>query len=247
MVVIGFSILFCNGCATSVPPQQSVVDAIPTNKNIVLKPINPQNNKSEPAFRDPNFAPIHTKDIETINPPTGSLFNPLEYHSLFSKKRQYRIGDMIFVELEEETKASKNQALARDKDSDFSLNDFQLRVGPINASTNDMDLSHDQASSFNANSKVSQSNDLEGTVNVFVRDVLANGDLVVSGEKWIKLTEGEEFLRVEGIIRVADINQETNSINSTNIGNARIEYSGTGEPTKNQQPTLIGNLLSIFN
>ncbi|MEM0910616.1 MAG: flagellar basal body L-ring protein FlgH [Pseudomonadota bacterium] len=238
--------LICAGCTTKPSVQEDIISALPTNPNVVSTPLNTKIQEREPVYRDPDFTPVRSQQITTISPPTGSLFNPSSYRGLFSQKRIYQIGDMILVELDEETKASTDQKLRKDKDSDVALNDFELRVGPINVDNSDVNFSHEQVSNFNSNARASRSNTLEGSVNVFVRDVLENGNLIVSGEKWIKLSEGEEFIRVEGEIRIADIEQKTNSISSSNIGNAKIEYSGNGEFQENQEPTLIGNILSVF-
>ena len=61
-----------------------------------------------------------------------------------------------------------------------------------------------------------------------VVEVLANGNLIIMGEKQLALTEGNEFIRVKGIIRPADI-QPDNTVLSQRIANAQISYRGTGE------------------
>jgi hypothetical protein len=61
-----------------------------------------------------------------------------------------------------------------------------------------------------------------------VVEVMANGNLVIIGEKQLALTEGSEFIQVKGIIRPADI-QPDNTVLSQRIAHAQISYRGTGE------------------
>jgi hypothetical protein len=60
-----------------------------------------------------------------------------------------------------------------------------------------------------------------------VVEVMANGNLVIVGEKQLALTEGSEFIQVKGIIRPADI-QPDNTVLSQRIAHAQISYRGTG-------------------
>jgi flagellar L-ring protein precursor FlgH len=57
--------------------------------------------------------------------------------------------------------------------------------------------------------------------------VLPNGNLVIRGEKWLTLNTGEEFIRLEGIVRSKDVSAD-NMVMSNRIANARIQYSGKG-------------------
>ena len=80
---------------------------------------------------------------------------------------------------------------------------------------------------FTGEGGASQSNRLEGSVTVTVVERLPNGNLFVSGEKWLTLNQGKEFIRVSGIVRPLDILAD-NSISSEKVANARIEYAGKG-------------------
>ena len=60
-----------------------------------------------------------------------------------------------------------------------------------------------------------------------VSDVLNNGNLVVEGEKWLTINQGEEFVKLRGIVRPHDINPD-NSIPSWRVAAANITYSGKG-------------------
>ena len=75
--------------------------------------------------------------------------------------------------------------------------------------------------------ELTQQNSLDGNITVTVTQVLANGYLVIKGEKLLTLNEGSEVVRVSGIVRPTDIDAN-NMIESTKIANAHITYKGNG-------------------
>ncbi len=56
---------------------------------------------------------------------------------------------------------------------------------------------------------------------------LANGNLVVRGQKWIEINQGREFMRIQGVIRPIDILPD-NSIPSYKVADASISYGAQG-------------------
>jgi flagellar L-ring protein precursor FlgH len=62
---------------------------------------------------------------------------------------------------------------------------------------------------------------------VIVQEVLPNGLLRVAGEKNMTLNQGEEFVRLKGYIRAADVDAD-NQVSSLRVANARIAYSAKG-------------------
>jgi flagellar L-ring protein precursor FlgH len=70
-------------------------------------------------------------------------------------------------------------------------------------------------------------NSLSGNITVTIHQVMPNGTMLVRGEKWLTLNQGDEYIRVSGLVRPQDIGPD-NSIESTRLADARITYSGTG-------------------
>ncbi|MEQ9464741.1 MAG: flagellar basal body L-ring protein FlgH, partial [Haliea sp.] len=98
------------------------------------------------------------------------------------------------------------------------------------------------ASAFSGEAALGQSNSLRGAIAVQVARVLPNGNLYIQGEKWININQGDEYIRLRGIIRPEDLSP-TNTISSTLIADARISYSGTGV---SQQTNTPGWLTRFF-
>jgi flagellar L-ring protein precursor FlgH len=143
--------------------------------------------------------------------------------SLTSDARAYRVGDVVTVILQETTQASKRAGTSFSKGSSAS-------VAPLGAlgktfGKTGFDVSADR--SFKGDSTSTQQNALSGALTVIVQEVLPNGLLRVAGEKNMTLNQGEEFLRLKGYVRAADVDAD-NQVSSLRVANARIAYSAKG-------------------
>jgi len=58
--------------------------------------------------------------------------------------------------------------------------------------------------------------------------VFANGNLEIIGQKKLRLNNGDEYVRVRGIVRPKDISSD-NVIKSERIADADIQYIGAGD------------------
>lgn len=154
---------------------------------------------------------------------SGSLYRHQYSMTLFQDRRAYRVGDMLTIVLSEETESSKKADTKYGKSSNVGF-----AAPTIGGSTLDnLAVSVDAQRGFDGSASSSQGNKLEGSITVTVHEVLPNGVLRISGEKWIRLNQGDEFIRLTGIVRVDDISR-SNRVASSRIGDARITYSGRG-------------------
>jgi flagellar L-ring protein precursor FlgH len=177
---------------------------------------------------DPDFAPILPEMDEEAIIPTGSLFKANYINNIYSDSKARRVGDIISVILSESTQANKNSKTELKKESETALEPIiGLGGAPVTMKGQAVQFGMNQNSSFKGNSKADQGNSLSGDISVHVLRVLPNGNLMIRGEKWLTLNNGDEYIRLTGVIRAKDINSN-NTILSTKIANARIQYSGTG-------------------
>ncbi|NOU50768.1 flagellar basal body L-ring protein FlgH [Pseudoalteromonas sp. JBTF-M23] len=185
---------------------------------------------------DPYYAPMYPEqDAEPIVA-TGSLFSPHLSNDLYSDKKALRTGDIITVILRETTAASKAANNQTDKETDASLSPITgLGGSAINIGKESLQFGLESESSFKGDSQANQSNSLFGNISVNVMRVLPNGNLVIRGEKWLTLNTGEEFIRLEGLVRAQDVKAD-NTVESNRIANARIQYSGKGQHQETQGP-----------
>ena len=181
---------------------------------------------------DPSYAPVLNLPERPDAAVNGSLYRENVAMNLFADRRAARIGDIITVVLEERTTSSKSSAVEIIKNNQMlsPLNDAAslLGVTPSIGNFDVLDNNIQNDRTFIGESDADQSNRLSGNISVTVVDIHPNGTLVVRGEKWIKLNRGNEYIRISGLVRSDDVNPD-NTVMSTKLANARIEYSGIGE------------------
>ena len=112
----------------------------------------------------------------------------------FGKGRAYTVGDLITVLLNESTQASREQKgdIKRKNSNDLVPQSWSDKVG-VNLNSSNITSS--------GSGTADQTASLTGSIAVTVVEVLANGNMMVRGEKQLALTEGSEVIQVSGIVR----------------------------------------------
>ena len=182
----------------------------------------------DPVPDDPKYAPALPEDTVADIVPDGSIFGIARPDNLYTDIKAHRVGDIISVELRESTRASKNASNETEKKNKNSLSALTLGGKPVRIGGYTTEAGMGSSGDFSGSAKASQSNSLTGNISVSVVKVLANGNLVVRGEKWVMLTNGNEYIRITGIVRSEDVNAD-NTVSSQKIADARIQYGGTGD------------------
>ncbi len=158
-------------------------------------------------------------------PPTtrGGLFRSGYSGSLIGDKRAVRVGDILTVVLDESTQSSKSAGTSFGKTSSAAIG-----IPTVLGKTYErLESSAEAERDFNGSARSSQQNTLRGSIAVTVHQVLPNGTLLIKGEKALRLNQGDEFIRLVGLVRMDDINR-ANQVSSQNVANARISYAGRG-------------------
>lgn len=181
-----------------------------------------------------SYPPVAQPPVAT----NGAIYQSGYGMALFEDIKARRIGDTITIVLQERTQASKDAKTETSKENDISIaNPTLLGSTPeFNApgilplasnrgNTLAAELSSDQE--FKGEGTSSQGNSLTGNITVTVADVLPNGNLVVRGEKWLTLNQGDEYIQISGIVRPIDVRAD-NTVLSGQVADARITYSGKG-------------------
>lgn len=178
--------------------------------------------------RDPAFAPAQAVDLHPPQQTNGAIYQSGYDIRLFEDHTAKRVGDILTVELDEETKAKKKADLDTEKDNSISVTapNF-MGVDPSLIFGNDLSATLASNHKFEGEGEANQSNSLTGNISVTVVSVLANGNLRIRGEKRVTLNDGSEYIRLSGIVRPIDIDA-SNSISSTKVADATIMYTGDG-------------------
>ncbi|ADC61620.1 flagellar basal body L-ring protein FlgH [Allochromatium vinosum] len=188
-------------------------------------------------------APLEPRPASANN---GAIFQPALGAALFEDRKALRVGDLVTVMLNEKTNAKKSSATSTAKDSNATMDVGNVTIAGrtvLAADAQLLGLSSKAGRTFDGSGDSSQSNQFSGEITVTVAEVLPNGNLVIQGEKWLGINQGNEFVRLRGIVRPVDITKD-NKVNSTQIANAQLYYGGTGAL---QDSNAQGWLTRFFN
>jgi len=184
--------------------------------------------------------PVATQETRAAN---GAIWQPGQGRSLLEDRRARYVGDIITVNLVERTSAQKNANASTDRKSSVG--------GGITAINDKLPLSGlaglsaeaGTKSAFEGKGAAAANNAFSGTITVTVIDVLSNGNLLVSGEKMLTINQGNEFIRFSGVVNANNISA-ANTVQSTQVADARIEYRGSGFV---EEANSMGWLHRFFN
>jgi len=177
--------------------------------------------------------------MQAAAPASGSIFQASNYSPLHVGTRARQVGDLVTVVLTERTQTSKSTSASTDRDGGISLT--PPSAGPF--SFNAAALNSSGSSSFNGGGDASQSSDLRGDITVTIAEVRPNGTALIRGEKLMQLSQGEEWIQLSGIIRLAELDADSR-ISSPRVADARITYGGKGAIQQSSKP---GWLSRFFN
>jgi len=200
--------------------------------------------KHKPSGFEPTL-PVAQPAVAT--PATGGIFSVAAgYAPLYTGNRAHAVGDPLTIVLVETTTASKSVNSKSQKGGDIGLT--PPTTGLLSKLFMPSDIKTSSSSSFNGQGSAAQTSSLSSTLSVTIAEVRANGTALVKGEKQMLLSQGDEWVRFSGIVRLSDIDAE-NSIVSTRVADARIQYSGKGALQRSSRQGWLGrffNLISPF-
>lgn len=184
--------------------------------------------------KDPEFSPVPAPVMPPKPIGNGAIYQAGHETRWFEDIRARRVGDILTVNLVEETDASISNSTSVKKSNATSFTNptlfgnplaFNLPVSKSDTATLGFDLN--SSNDFSGNGDTDQSNELNGQLSVMVTEVLPNGYLRVRGEKRLGMNGGNEYVKLSGIVRPTDIDTN-NSINSTRVADATLIYVGDG-------------------
>ena len=191
---------------------------------------------SEPLVHSPGFAPVHPAQVAPQKLATGAIFDANQADTWFGRNRNFQIGDVVTVLLNESLQANRAQStdVGRKATNDMIPPSVSAILGSIDGIPSGLNLNAANVSSSGSGAS-DQAASLVGSVAVTVIDVLPNGNLVLRGEKQLQMTEGTEVIQVSGVVRPADIAPNF-TVQSRRLANAQISYRGTGDVANAAKP-----------
>ncbi|HEX8556303.1 MAG TPA: flagellar basal body L-ring protein FlgH, partial [Sphingomonas sp.] len=176
--------------------------------------------------------------------PNGAIFQAADgYAPLYEGWRARRVGDPLTIVLVERTAASKTASSKLDSNGSLSIT--PPSTGPLSSVFKPTDIATGGNRGFTGQGSADQANSLSGEVSVTVAEVYANGTMLVQGQKRVTLNRGDEFVRIKGIVRMADIDVN-NRVASTRVADAQISYTGKGDVARASRQGWLGRFFSVL-
>lgn len=163
--------------------------------------------------------------------------------SFFNDQRASGIGDILTVNIEIDDSAQLSNSSNRQRDASTSVgvsNFFGLEqtVGQLFNGAFDPEnmIGADADSSQSGSGAINRAEKIELTVAAVIVDRLPNGNLVIAGRQEVRINGELRELTVSGVIRPEDVTS-ANTIDHTQIAEARISYGGRGQLSAIQRPS----------
>jgi flagellar L-ring protein FlgH len=147
-------------------------------------------------------------------------------YALFEDRRPSHVGDILTIVISEKDNASKASATTASRNGKLAA-DFGVTPRVLGGLLAGQNAAMSGDTSLNGKGGANAANAFSGVITATVVKVLANGNLVVSGEKQMLINQGTEYIRFSGVVNPQTM-VGSNTVLSTQVADARIEYSSKG-------------------
>ena len=192
-------------------------------------------------------------EVAPLPPPktTGSLWQEENGRAyLYEDLRAMRVGDIITIKIAENHKGSKSADTSAERDSTVSnsltggvmgyLGIPGIRLGA--EATRGLGIDASAKNKFGGKGATNRADTLTGTISAIVTQVMPNGDLRVEGRREVTVNSERQIMVISGVVRRVDVDTK-NTVQSTAIADAKIEYSGLGVVDDVQRPGWLVRIL----
>lgn len=191
-----------------------------------------------------DYSATWPEEIEETRQSNGAIYQAGHDVALFENSVARRVGDTLTVTLSESTAASKSSSTSTKKSTNVDLPGPTIAGRPVTVNGVEvLNMGVENETSFDGEGSSSQTNRLQGNITVTVAKRLANGNLLVRGQKWIEINQGREYVRIQGIVRPIDI-EPNNTIASFKVADALISYGAQGALADANAPGILSRFFN---
>ncbi len=181
--------------------------------------------------------------------PEGTIYAASSGLDLYADSRAKKIGDIVLVRIVEISKANKEANTKTERESTVTggvaslfgletwLADNNHRFRPSLT-----ELQAKLTNDFEGKGKTNRKSNVTATISARVIDITTDGNLNIRGYQEVKVNDETQHIILSGIVRPQDVAQD-NSVLSTHVADARIEYSGQGTLGDKQRPGWMARAL----
>ena len=166
-----------------------------------------------------------------------NLYRNSTFPAMSSDRRASAVGDVLTIVIFQAAESSNSQRNASTRRTNVS---GSLDIGSI-----DEDAELDFGGSYGGRGEIRRSERLVAQLTVTIQEVLPNGDFIVVGEQWLRVNGERTRIAVRGRVRAADISSD-NSVVSSRIADAQIDYDGRGFVSRSARPGLLNRIFSFL-
>ena len=170
---------------------------------------------------------------------------------LYEDLRAMRVGDIITIKIAEKHKGSKSADTSAERDSTISNSlTGSSGVGYVGIpgfrlgaeATRGLSIDASAKNKFGGKGATNREDTLTGTISAIVTQVMPNGDLRIEGRREVTVNSERQIMVIGGVVRRVDVDTK-NTVQSTAIADAKIEYSGLGVVDDVQRPGWLVRIL----
>jgi flagellar L-ring protein precursor FlgH len=164
-----------------------------------------------------------------------SLYDEASFRPLTGDNKAYRVGDLVTVQVLENSSAQSSAETGTRRKSDVSANLIQPH-------SPDKTAGFSTSGQFDGGGQTQRANKLLATLTVAVKEVLPNGDLWLAGVQLLTVNNELQRVNLEGRVRPYDIN-DANVVMSTRLSDAKITYVGEGDVSERNKRAWYRQIL----
>ena len=159
--------------------------------------------------------------------------------SLVADRKAAVAGDILTIVIAESAVAqsSQNKQSNRESSIEDAVERFLFSAATSGLGTHNGELPSTSIlgkSGYSGGGAVNNSQSISSRAAVLVSDVLPNGNLVIEGVRVVTFSGETQYVVLHGLVRRDDIGRD-NTVLSTNIAEARVEFHSEGSLTEAQK------------
>lgn len=191
--------------------------------------------------------------VPVLPPPktVGSLWQEENGRAyLYEDLRAMRVGDILTIKIVEKHAGSKSADTKAERESTLNNSLAGSALGYIGIpgvrlgaeALRGLGVDANSKNKFGGKGATSRADTLTGTISTIVTEVLPNGDLRIEGKREVTVNSETQLMSISGIVRRVDVDTK-NTVLSSAIADAKIEYSGLGVVDDVQRPGWLVRVL----
>ncbi len=184
-------------------------------------------------------------------PQEGTIYNASAGLDLYQDSRAGKVGDIVLVRIVETSSGKKEATTKTERQSGVKGGvsglfgfDTWLAERNQNYTPSLTNLNATLANNFDGKGETERKSNVTATLSARIIDVTMQGNLEIRGYQEVSVNNEKQFIILTGLVRPEDIASD-NSILSSHIADARIEYSGEGIISDKQRPGWLARAVDI--